>query len=200
MFLDVMVDTETTGTNFEKNGLLQIAAVKFNYDTGEVSDDFFNRCLRLHPGREWDFNTRQWWQKQGDVLRTIEERAEDPALVMHDFYHWLLKDWPKGRTGRNEGLQFWAKPAHFDHCFITNYLNMFGYDMPCSFRYARDMNTWIAALSGEVGHPTIEDTIEFDGPAHDALFDTIKQVKVLLEAKKRWPHVEITQVEGEVIA
>jgi hypothetical protein len=186
-----MVDIESTGTNFEKNAIIQIAGVKFNYDTGEVSDDFFNRCLRVHPGREWDFATRQWWQKQGDVLATIEARAEDPAAVIADFYQWLLKDWPQGRTGKNEGLQFWSKPSHFDFPFIANYLNLFGYDNPCGFRYARDVNTWIAARSGNPGHPTLEDEMPMEGAKHDALFDCIHQIKVLLAARDRWPHAEV---------
>lgn len=197
-----MVDLETTGTNAEKNAIIQIAAVKFDYDTGQVSDDFFNRCLRVHPGREWDLGTRQWWQKQGDVLRTIEERAEDPATVVHDFYQWLLKDWPKGRSERSEGLQFWSKPTHFDHVFVSSYFAMFGYDMPCGFRYARDVNSFMAGLAGNPAHPNMADQIEMDGPAHDALFDVIHQIKVLLAMKDRFPHCEVlpTPVQEQAVA
>jgi hypothetical protein len=115
--------------------------------------------------------------------------------VIYEFQQWLLKDWPKGRTDKGEGLQFWSKPAHFDHPFLASYFKMFNLDFPCLYRYARDMNSFIAGRSGSPCHPTIEDEIDFDGPAHDALFDTIKQVKVLLEAKNRWPQCEILPPE-----
>ena len=77
-FTDVMVDLETTGSNFDRNAIIQIAAVKFNYETEEVSTDFFDRCLHVHPGREWDPETRAWWQGNGNVLQQIQGRAEDP--------------------------------------------------------------------------------------------------------------------------
>jgi hypothetical protein len=179
-----MVDIETTGNdNFERYGIIQIAAVKFNYETGAVSDDFFDRCLRLHPGREWDRGTREWWTKQGNVLQTIEARAEDPYTVVHDFYHWLLKDWPKGRSDRNEGLQFWSKPTHFDFSFLASYFRMFGFQIPCGFRFARDVNSFMAGLTGRPEHPKIPVEPEMDGPAHNALFDTIYQIKLLLAMK-----------------
>jgi len=191
-----MVDIETTGNdNFERHAIIQIAAVKFNYDTGEISDDFFDRCLRIHPGREWDPGTREWWRKQGNVLQTIEARMEDPALVIHDFYHWLLKDWPKGRSDRNEGLQFWSKPTHFDFTFLASYLRMFGYVNPVGFRYARDMNSFMAGLSGNPAHPQMAEEIPFDGPAHNALFDCIHQIKTLLAMKGRFTRAEILPPE-----
>lgn len=177
-----MVDIETTGTNAERNAIIQIAAVKFNYETGEVSNDFFNRCLHVHPGREWDMETRGWWMKQGQVLETIQARAEDPYTVMRAFYEWLLADWPAERP---EGVQFWGKPTHFDYVFITSYLKMFGMENPCHFRYARDLNSFMAGLRGETAHPAYEDDPVMDGPAHDALFDTLHQIKLLMHAKSK---------------
>lgn len=182
MFTDVMVDIETTGTNSERNAIIQIAAVKFNYATGTVSDNFFNRCLAVHPGREWDFDTRGWWMKQGNVLETIQARAEDPYTVMRAFYDWLLADWPSERP---EGLQFWGKPTHFDYVFIASYFKMFGLENPCHFRYARDLNSFMAGLRGDTAHPAFEDDPQMDGPAHDALFDTLHQIKLLMHAKSK---------------
>jgi hypothetical protein len=171
-----MVDIETTGTNYWRNGIIQISAVKFDYGTQQVSPEFFDRCLRLHPGREWDAGTRQWWTKQGTVLQQIEARAEDPYTVVHDFYHWLLKDWP---TERPEGLQFWSKPTSFDHPFLTSYLEMFGFQMPCHYRFARDLNSFMAGLSGKPGHPEIPVEPAFVGDSHNALYDVIHQIQML---------------------
>ena len=129
--------------------------MKFDITTQQVSDDFFDRCLRIHPGRVWDGECRAWWTRQGTVLQQIEARAEDPYTVVYDFYKWLLKDWP---TERQEGLQFWSKPTSFDHAFLTHYLNMFGLDMPCHYRFARDLNSYMAGLQGHPRSPGHSET------------------------------------------
>lgn len=182
VFTDVMVDIESTGNqNYERYGIIQIAAVKFNYKTEQVDADVFDRCLRLHPGREWDVGTRQWWAKQGNVLAQIEARAEDPHTVIHDFYQWLLKDWP---SERQEGRQFWAKPTSFDHPFLVSYFKMFGYDMPCLFRYCRDLNSFMAGLKGDPAHPDFEgQEPQFQGDQHNALHDTLHQIRLLFAMK-----------------
>lgn len=190
MFTDVMCDIETTGTNPERNAILQISAVKFNYETGEIDTNFFDRCLHVHPGREWDFDTRVWWTKQGGVLEGIQARAEDPYTVMRSFYEWLLLDWP---STRKEGRQFWAKPVTFDYPFLVSYLKMFGMDMPCHFRYARDLNSFMAGLTGTTDHPGLEEEVEFVGDTHNALHDTLFQIKILLHAKSRVVKAEIVR-------
>lgn len=179
MFHDVMVDIETTGTNYERNAIIQIAAVKFDYETGAVCPDTFDRCLHIHPGREWDMDTRAWWVKQGNVLQEIQKRGEDPYTVVRAFYDWLLEDWPSDRP---EGRQFWAKPTSFDHPFLTSYFRMFGLDMPCHYRFCRDLNSFMAGLSGRTPHP--EFTVDFEGDEHNALFDCFHQIKLLLHAKQ----------------
>jgi oligoribonuclease (3'-5' exoribonuclease) len=176
-----MVDVETTGNNFERNAIIQIAAVKWDYSTGRVSDDFFDRCLHIHPGREWDPETRGWWAKQGNVLHEIQSRAEDPYTVIRAFYEWLLKDWP---VGRREGLQFWAKPISYDFSYIASYFRMFGLENPCHFRYANDVNSFIRGLHGSTDHITYEEELPMEGDAHNALFDVLHQIKVVLHAKK----------------
>lgn len=176
MFNDVMVDIETTGTNYHTNAIIQISAVKFDLKSQEVSPDFFDRCLRVHPGRVWDSSCRAWWQRQGDVLQQIEARAEDPWTVTYDFYQWLLKDWP---TEREEGLQFWAKPTSFDHAFLTHWFEMFGLSMPCHYRFARDLNSYMAGLQGHPKHPDIPNEPQFQGDAHNALHDVLHQIRLL---------------------
>lgn len=182
-FTDVMCDVETTGTNFDRNAIIQISAVKFNYETEEVSEDFFDHCLHIHPGREWDQDCRvNFWGKMPQLLNEIQSRAEDPHTVVKGFYDWLLKDWPSQRP---EGLQFWSKPSHFDHCFISNYFQMFGYDMPCHFRYARDLNSFMAGMRGVTGAPEFQaGEPEFVGDQHNALHDVLHQIRLLFAMKK----------------
>lgn len=175
MFDSVMVDIESTGTNYERNAIIQISAVKFHYGARTICDDFFDRCLHIHPGREWDLDTRQWWMKQGPVLGQIQARAEDPYTVCRDFQKWLLKDWPD----RDEGLQWWSKPTSFDHPFVTSYFRMFGLDMPCHYRFCRDVNSFMAGLTGKIEHPDIPQEPAFEGESHNALFDVLHQIRLV---------------------
>lgn len=182
IFHDVMCDIETTGTDYGRNAIIQISAVKFDYESEQVSDDFFDRCLHVHPGREWDHDTRQWWVKQGPVLNQIQTRAEDPYTVIRSFYDWLLKDWPRERP---EGLQFWAKPTSFDHAFLSHYFKMFNLDMPCHYRHARCLNSFMAGMRGHPSHPKFEaGEPEFQGNAHNALHDTLHQIRLLFAMKR----------------
>lgn len=181
MFQDVMVDIETTGTDYGRNAIIQISAVKFDYDSEMVSDDFFDRCLHIHPGREWDPSCAEWWKKQGGVLTQIQARAEDPYTVIRTFYDWMLKDWPSTK----EGLRFWAKPTSFDHAFLSHYLNMFKLDMPCHYRYARDLNSFMAGMRGSPAHPDFErEEPVFQGDAHNALHDVLHQIRLLFAMKR----------------
>lgn len=181
MFTDVMVDIETTGTNYSRNAIIQISAVKFNFQTGEVSEDFFDHCLRIHPGREMDPKCwQEFWVKNKSVYDMIMSRAEDPHAVIDAFYRWLLKDWP----ARPEGLQFWSKPTSFDHPYLVNYFEMFGYEMPCHFRFCRDLNSFMAGLKGDQSHPDFEgQEPDFQGDQHNALHDVLHQIRLLFAMK-----------------
>lgn len=191
IFRDVMVDMETTGNNYDRNAIIQIAAVKFDYRTGQVSDDIFDRCLHIHPGREWDAGTRAWWTKQGNVLQEIQARAEDAYTVTRAFYDWLLADWPRDKP---EGLQFWAKPTSYDHAYLTHWFKMFGLDIPCHFRFARDLNSFMAGLAGDPEHPSYAD-VPMEGDAHNAIFDVLHQIRLLLNAKSLTVQGKVLDVE-----
>lgn len=184
-----MVDIETTGTtSFDNNGILQIAAVKFNYDTGDIDTNFFNACLRLPTHRYWDEGTRSWWSKQKPhILKDIMANGRDHRTVIREYYDWLLLDYPHDNA---EGLRFWGKPTHFDYSFLASYLNEAGLSNPCSFRFARDLNSFMAGLSGSPAHPNMEQQVEFDGDQHNALHDSIFQIKMLLAQKDRYTSCE----------
>lgn len=175
---DCMIDCETTGTNPAYNGIMQIAAVQFNYDTGEIGP-VFNRCLAMAPNRFWSDSTRTWWGKQRkDIFNSIIDRMEDPGTVMRDFVSYASTDVPSG------GLRFWAKPTIFDYTFVESYCEQFGLPMPFSYRTTRDLNTFMAAMAGGVNHQDMEH-IEPPTNAHDALADCVFQLKLLFAAKDR---------------
>ena len=172
MFTDVMVDLETTGTQPDRTGILQIAAVRFNLLTGEVDENFFDECLMLPPNRFWAEDTRYWWsnQKPG-VLAKILARGRPPGEVMQEFVDFCR---PVNH------LRFWSKPVTFDFPFLSSYCRDFGFPMPFSFREATDMNTFIRSRFHPNPIPDLD--VPFEGDEHNALFDSLHQIGMVLEA------------------
>lgn len=169
---DMMVDIETTGLRADRAAILQIAAVPFNLETRKVDvGRMFDRCLAMPPTRAWEEGTRQWWATQkAETYNTIVARAEDPALVMSDFLTFCLP---------MNAHRFWAKPAHFDYPFISSYFHDFGLVNPFHYREVTCMNAYVRARAPQFN----ASGIEFNGPVHNALFDTLHQIKVLFAAE-----------------
>lgn len=186
---DLMVDVETTGTDPAYAGMIQLAAVQFNYVTGDIGPTF-NRCLALAPNRFWDESTREWWGRQNqDVFKDIIARMEDPRAVMEDFFRYACIGAQPRNLSHPGGFRFWAKPLTFDWGFVASYMRQFGLQMPFHYRVARDMGTHIAALKGGVEHVSM-DHITLPGDAHNALYDCALQIKQLMAAKNNeWGEV-----------
>lgn len=181
-FNDVMVDVETTGLNYENTAVIQVAAVKFNLKERAVdSSSMFNRCLSIPPRRYWDEGTRHWWSEQKrEVLQDIYSRMEDPKTVMEEFATWA-------GYSPSEPLRFWAKPAHFDYSFISSYFSQFEIPNPFHYRYVTDLNSYIRGLAKD---PTVESfRVDFDGDAHNALYDVIHQIKTAFGAADAYANV-----------
>lgn len=170
---DIMIDLETTGVNPDRNGILQISAVKFNLEARTVEPQVFNRCLMLPRWRSWDQGTAQWWKKQPEVLKSIIARGEEPKEVLKDLHDWVQ---PGG------SLRFWSKPSHFDFMFLSSYFHDFNMKMPFCFRAATDMNSFLRGRYFPNSVPEIE--VKVDGPAHDAINDCYWQLKLLFEHTK----------------
>lgn len=179
-FLDVMIDLETTGTMPERTAIIQIAGVRFDYATGEISPNTFDRCLMMPHGRFFDEETRNWWLKdKRHILNSIFGRSEKPGTVMEDFVLWARA----GIDPSNDTLRLWAKPSHFEFPFIESYCKEFGVSNPFHFRHVNDMNSFLRGRYFPFDPPPLEQMIPFEGDAHSALFDVLHQVKVLLTAK-----------------
>ena len=178
---DVMVDIETTGTRPEMTAIIQIAAVKFSLAEGTVGHKFFDQSLMIPPSRFWDEGTREWWlSDKADILQGIYSRMRDPKTVLEEFVAWVNDE-----RDFSQPLRFWSKPTSFDFAFISSYLHDFELGNPFHFREATDMNSWIRSRFFPEDAPPIEKELDFVGDAHNALQDTLHQVKVLFEAYAR---------------
>lgn len=169
-FPDVMLDLESTGVDQANNAIIQIAAVKFNLRTGEISHDFFDRCLLPAPKRYWEEDCRNWWSKRPAVIQQIYGRMEDPKGVLEALCEWA-----------GPGCTMWGKPTHFDHSFLDSYFKQFGMQIPFFYRAANDMNSFIRGRYFPHVPPTWEKDLPFEGEAHNALHDVLHQIKVLFK-------------------
>lgn len=177
---DIMVDLETTGTDFGHCAIIQIAAVRFNLREGTVAPDFFDRCLMIPADRFWQEGGRDFWMKHREVLQQqIMPRMEDPATVLQAFADWC---------GFGDKV-LWAKPTHFEHSFLSNYFTRYKVRNPFHYRLATDLNSFFRGLYYPDPVPDFERTLEFTGALHNALDDTLHQLKVLFhtvqDAKNR---------------
>lgn len=180
---DIMVDVETTGTSPDRHAVIQIASVKFDLATFDVEPSFFNRCLQIPKWRSWDEETRTWWsQQKQEVLREIFSRMEPPGAVMSDFLDWI---------GPGQ-WRMWAKPITFDYPFISSYFRDFDVYNPFDFRTAMDCRSYLRGIAHPVEFVS-EKSIEFKGDAHNAIYDTLHQVRWLFVNQEQFggPRVEI---------
>lgn len=184
---DVMVDVETTSTDPATGAIIQLAALKFNYETGEIGEGF-DRCPLPLPRRFWSDSTRDFWLgKNRRVYEQIISRSEPAEQVFRDFETFAYD--PALETG----LRFWAKPLTFDWPFIDSHYVQLGRQMPFYYRIGRDLNSFMAALHGNAEHPNMEEEVFFEGDKHNALHDCAYQIDCLFHAKSKFVTTEIVQ-------
>lgn len=164
-----VVDIETGGTDPARSLVLQIAAVKFNSKTREVSHDFFDRACMPQPNRSWSEDTREWWMKRKDVLQGIMTRMEETKKVLEDLYAWA----------EHGKLVLWAKPTHFDHSFLASLYRDYGMQVPFHYRTANDQNSFARGVYWPEEPPQWERILSFEGDAHNAIHDCLHQLKTI---------------------
>jgi hypothetical protein len=178
---DVMMDLETTGTQPERTGILQVAAIKFDYETGAIGTDMFNRAVLLAPDRLWDFHTIKWWQEdttRREHLNMLMRTGQPAATVFQDLTNWLgLSDRP---------FRMWAKPTSFEHPFLSSHYKQLGMECPFHYRYCVDVNSFISGLQGssDFNREAVESQVPFEGMPHNALFDALHDVRIVMKAKE----------------
>ena len=170
----IMFDCETTGLSYDHNAMIQISAVRFDLETGEIDTNFFDECLMIPPGRYWDEGTRTWWSQMPEVFENIWKRMRNPEDVMREFVQWV-------RLGDDDPI-FWSKPLSFDFPFLESYCRQYGVSNPFFFRRAENMNTWIRSRYFPEPAPEWDKILPFEGDEHYALRDVLHQVKALLKA------------------
>ena len=174
-FPDCMVDIETTGLDPEHAAIIQIGAVPFNYETGQVdSENMFCRSLTMPSKRFWTSGTDKFWLEDNrEVYMSIVADAQPYQSVVNQFHKYACE--------LDIGVRFWSK-GHLDWSMIESYMAHAGYSMPFNFRQAKDMRSFIAGLYGDPVYSDPE--VERVGDYHNALHDSLTQIRQLFKAKE----------------
>lgn len=178
-FQHIMCDIETTGVKPDRNHIIQICAVRFNLKTGEYDPNLFEVCLNPNTPswRNQDPSTMTWWQdpERQPIYDSIIEKSLDSRLAIQAFANWLGK----------ERLVFWGNRNGFDYMFLQSYFADCGVPFPFKFWDSKDLLSYTEGLCNGANVPFIKkNSLEFIGQKHNAIDDTLHQLKYLLHVER----------------
>ncbi len=178
-FQHIMCDIETTGIKPDRNHIIQICAVRFNLKTGEYDPNLFEVCLNPNTAswRSQDPSTMTWWQdpERQPIYDSIIEKSLDSKIAIQAFAHWLGK----------ERLVFWGNRNGFDYMFLQSYFADCGVPFPFKFWDSKDLLSYTEGLCNGANVPFIKkNSLEFFGQKHNAIDDTLHQLKYLLHVER----------------
>mgnify|MGYP001809646270 CR=1 FL=1 len=173
-----MVDLETTGLDPSNNAIIQIAAIRFDYQRREIGP-IFCRSLMIPYGRYWDEGTREWWAGMPNIYSRIMGTAGPAGMVFKDFQTWCINTAPF-----SDDQRLWAKPSHFEFPFLQSYARQFDAELPFHFRNVVDLNSFVRGMANDPGRKPLDKDIPFQGEQHNAIDDAGHQIKVALMAKE----------------
>lgn len=177
----VLFDTETTGLDYEKDKIIQIAAVKISMD-GKIIDTF-NQYLG-HPevmSGEIEINPKAL-AVHGISLDVLKAKANNADFVFHDFINFCKQ---KDRT---RSYPMTAFNLSFDYQMLMGNLHAAGI-MPMKHEFFFDAMELAYRMIDPTSVPNMkqETLVDYfgiereDGDAHDALVDSIRGAHVLLK-------------------
>lgn len=111
----LMVDIETTGTDPYHNAMVQLAAIEFNYRTGDIGRTF-NMSLEIPRGRYWDEDCRNnFWRPKWPCQRHCKNPRKWQSKIPHSRF------WRSGGWWRASIFGWAPAAAWFDECGRSNW-------------------------------------------------------------------------------
>ena len=140
---------------------------------GQVGSKYYaNISSKEQEGKlEFDQDTIDWWDRQGDEAKKILERNQRPLAEVTDEFH-------NGFISAG-AVYLWGNGANFDPVLWETACRVFGKEVPWKFWNVRCCRTWCAA------HDFNAKSVPFTGIKHFALDDALHQVKYVLAACQR---------------
>lgn len=174
-FSHVMLDLETLSVRTNA-ALLQIAAIAFDIETGELGPSF---CAFINdPGKGVHYapETIRWWMQQpraAIIAAQCEEHGVEIVSALSALGTWLYER--EDAHGELEGL--WSHGLTFDVPILADAFERNDFTPPWHYRTPRDTRTLFAVAPGGMPRPPKDETRE-----HDALYDCEYQIQQVVEA------------------
>lgn len=170
---DLMVDCETLGTTADAV-ILSIGAVKFDLETGVISDEGFYASVSVESnlayGRRIEESTLLWWLKQDTAAQQVffePKETLESALQM-------LTDYIGGQDYR-----MWSNGADFDLPMLAHAYSKCGLELPWKYFNNRCYRTY-------KNLPQAKDLkADHAGIKHNALADALAQAKHVCTIHRR---------------
>lgn len=115
-FRDFFLDTETLGTR-PGSAVIQLGAVAFNLDTGELGPEFFREIKPAAPFTA-SIETLQWREEKG--LGPIPTHGIHPRDAVFHFQDWLRDNFDCPEKER----RFWSWGSHMDFPVLEPLLDL----------------------------------------------------------------------------
>ena len=173
IYTDLMIDIETTGRN-PGCAIIQIAAVPFNINTGEISTNVFKMSINLEKQRlkgfNLDKNTINWWKGTNKNLFLKLSNSENHYVqVASEFQKWFRKLY------KCKDIRVWGNSNRFDLGILEGwYQKSIG-----TKEFQPFWNTWLERDVKTLAslNPQIKANTKFEGTKHNAIDDCKHQIK-----------------------
>ena len=184
--LDIMVDLETLGRD-PSNPVIQIGAVAFNLDTGEIYDSFVGYGKLTPLSGEVNEETYKWWLKTDAMLlqqilaKGVEEDTTEDALFKN-LVQWITLVAKQNKIAPSE-IMLWGNGMLFDNYIIRGKCEKHGVGYPILYYNDRDVRTIVDLYCAKSGMTRKELTDGFKNASglvlHDAVNDCMIQIKMV---------------------
>lgn len=179
--LDFMLDLETFGVDANPM-ILQVAAVAFDYNTGETGEEF-NQFIKpqssAKAGLKCTGSTVDWWLTQDPevfekvVLKAIKE-GSDITSVLSD-----LKNYFETTKTKYKAYQYRVWCLGMDCSWLFENYAQCKLDLPFPFWYINDLRSIFDTSKRIFGYDAKKE-IPFVGKKHEAIDDCKHQIKMLM--------------------
>lgn len=174
VYTDLMVDIETVG-RVPGCAIIQIAAVPFNINTGEVSNNVFKMSInldhQLKSGKGFTYcsNTYKWWMKENPKLFKKLSKSQYKYNQVGDAF----QKWFRSLKNYNE-IRVWGNSNRFDLGIIDGW-----YRKSIGPNFQPFWNTWLENDCRTLSNlkPSIKKNLRFIGTKHNAIDDCKHQIR-----------------------
>lgn len=206
----VVYDLETSGLSYERDRLLQIGAVAYDYGTLEpIPDGEFLSYLKPENWQDLDYTSRAF-QVNGITIDDVKNAPDEKAVWLR-FINWVASFNPR-RGPKTAPYAGGKNIIGFDMKWVAFLNQKYGVKDPFNnrrvFDLEDDIERWFVACS-DLKNQKMDTIREYLGmevhPHHDALQDSKDEGEVLvrflklyrnLKAKRRADGTPVIQFQG----